>query len=403
MNRGYVDKVVIVVVLILALVGLIAVYSSTSALATVKAKYSEKSGLLFVQKQLFTLALGISLMLLFLFIPAQKLKKLVFPLLALSFILLVLVFTPLGVSAGGAKRWIKLWPSQFQPSELVKLSMVFFLAWYLSRADFRRDRLKDFLIPVGLMGLFQIIFLKQPDFGAAMTLGIITMIMLFVGGVSLRLISMSIILALPVLVYLLKEPYRLRRITSFIDPWADPQGSGFQLIQSLIALGSGGLTGQGLGEGRQKLAFLPEIHTDFIFAQIGEELGFLGAISVVVLFLILALRGLKIAQSQSEPFCFYLAFGCTAMITIQALINFAVVTGLAPTKGLPLPFVSYGGSSLVVNLIAVGVLLNLSRNRSDFTRGEAFSAKDKVERGSIVEKYYYQSRISRFRVSQSRK
>lgn len=392
MKKSSVDKVLITVVFLLVIIGLIAVYSSTSVIASVKAKYSDKGGLIYLQKQLFTFAIGLLLMLLFVYLPTERLKKLVFPLLIISFILLILVFSPLGVSAGGARRWLKLWPSQFQPSELVKLSMVFFLAFFLSRSDFRRDRFKDFIIPIAVMGIFQLIFLKQPDFGAAVTLGIITMVMIFIGGVSLRYIGLTVFCAIPAVIYLAKEPYRLRRITSFLDPWADPQGSGFQLVQSLIALGSGGLTGQGLGEGKQKLAFLPEIHTDFIFAHIGEELGFLGAISVVILFLILSLRGMRIAQSQGDLFNYYLAFGITAMITIQALINFSVVTGLAPTKGLPLPFISYGGSSLVVNFIAVGVLLNLSRNRSDSLRRELIMSMEDSIRTSLVSKYYYKSR-----------
>lgn len=392
MKKGSVDKVLIIIVFLLVIIGLIAVYSSTSVIASIKAKYSDKGGLIYLQKQLFTFAIGLFLMSLFLFFPPQKLKKIVFPLLILSFLLLILVFSPLGVSAGGARRWLKLGTSQFQPSELVKLSMVFFLAWFLSRSDYRMDKFKDFIIPIAVLCSFQLVFLKQPDFGAAITLGIITMIMLFIGGVSLRFIGLSVLCAIPAIIYLVKEPYRLRRITSFLDPWADPQGSGFQLVQSLIALGSGGLTGQGLGEGKQKLAFLPEIHTDFIFAHIGEELGFLGALSVVILFLILFLRGMRIAQAQGDLFHFYLAFGITVMITIQALINFSVVTGLAPTKGLPLPFISYGGSSLVVNLIGIGVLLNLSRNRSEIPKREIIMSIGDFKKTSLFSKYYYRSR-----------
>lgn len=376
MNRGTSDKILIFVVFALVIIGLIAVYSSTSVLASVKAKYSDKGGMLYLQKQLFTFGIGLIIMLFFLNISSERLKKFVFPMLILSFILLILVFSPLGVSAGGARRWLKLWPSVFQPSELVKLSMVFFLAWYLSGPNYKKDNLKHFLIPIAVMGIFQIIFLKQPDFGAVITLGIITITMLFIAGASFRFIGLTIVCALPAIIYLAKEPYRWRRITSFLDPWSDPQGSGFQLVQSLIALGSGGLTGQGLGEGKQKLAFLPEIHTDFIFAHIGEELGFLGALSVVILFFVLSMRGIKIAINQTDLFRYFLAIGITIMISIQALINFSVVTGLAPTKGLPLPFISYGGSSLVVNFMAIGILLNLSRVQSTCSLMENNSIKD---------------------------
>lgn len=389
MKKGSIDKTLLIVVATLVLIGLIAVYSSTSVLASVKAKYADKGGMIYLQKQLFTLLIGFFLVIIFTFIPVEKLKKLVFPLLIISFIMLIAVFTPLGITAGGARRWLRLWPSVFQPSELVKLAMVFFLAWYMSRDSFKKDSIKDFLIPIGLMGLFQIIFLKQPDFGAAITLGIITFLMLFLGGIRLSFLGVTTLLATPLIFYLAKEPYRWKRITSFLDPWADPQGSGFQLVQSLIALGSGGLTGQGLGEGKQKLAFLPEIHTDFIFAHIGEEMGFIGACSVVVLFFFICMRGLSIATKQSESFCYFLASGVTIMISIQALINFAVVTGMAPTKGLPLPFISYGGSSLVVNLMAVGVLLNLSRFESRVSIPELTLHKKNKSRAY---KYFYRGK-----------
>lgn len=391
MNKGSFDKTLIITVIILIIIGLIAVYSSTSVLASVKEKYAEKGGLLYLKKQLFTLLIGFLIMVIFTYISKERLKDLVFPMLIISFIMLILVFSPLGVSAGGARRWLKLWPSVFQPSEIVKLAMVFFLAWFLSRPYYEKDKFIHFLIPIGLMAIFQLIFLKQPDFGAAMSLGIITFSMLFIAGVNLRFIGLSILFALPVLFYLAKEPYRWKRITSFLNPWADPQGSGFQLVQSLIALGSGGLIGQGLGEGKQKLAYLPEIHTDFIFAHIGEEMGFIGACAVVVLFFILSIRGFKIATYQYEPFYYFLAVGITLMISIQAIINFAVVTGLAPTKGLPLPFISYGGSSMVVSLMAVGVLLNLSRAPSNVPL-ESLNFKHKDRRR--IYGYYRGRRLS---------
>jgi len=389
MNRGSIDKTLIITVIVLVIIGLIAVYSSTSVLASVKAKYADRGGMIYLQKQLFTLIIGSFLMVIFMFLSTEKLKKLVFPMLIISFIMLLLVFSPLGVSAGGARRWLRLWPSVFQPSELVKLAMVFFLAWYMSRSDYDKESFRQFIIPIGLLGIFQVIFLKQPDFGAAMTLGIITLSMLFIGGVSLRFLGIISLVAIPVIIYLAKEPYRWKRIVSFLDPWSDPQGSGFQLVQSLIALGSGGLIGQGLGEGKQKLAFLPEIHTDFIFAHIGEEMGFIGVSVVVILFFLICMRGLSIARKQSEPFYYFLASGITIMISIQALINFAVVTGLAPTKGLPLPFISYGGSSLVVNLIAVGILLNLSRLSHNPSFPEVVIKKKTKLR---TYRYYYKSR-----------
>jgi cell division protein FtsW len=306
-------------------------------------------------------------------------RSMAIPLLVVSFLLLILVFIPsVGVSAGGAKRWLRLWPSTFQPSELVKLSMVVFLAWYMSRPEYRTDRFWSFLIPVSILAGFQIAIIKQPDFGAAMSLAILTFAMLFISGMKLRYLASLSVAAVPVVAMLIMEPYRLKRVTSFLNPWADPQGSGFQLVQSFIALGSGGLTGVGLGSSQQKLLYLPESHTDFIFSIIGEEFGFIGVTAIVMLFLVLFLKGISIANRTQDRFGYYLAIGLSLMVALQALVNFAVATGLVPTKGLPLPFISYGGSSLLVNLIAIGMLLNISRSRRE--RKDAFIDKDMLVR-----------------------
>jgi len=290
------------------------------------------------------------------------------PLLAFSFVLLLLVFLPhIGVTAGGARRWIRLWPTTFQPSELVKLAMVIFLAKYMSADTYHTERFSSFIKPVIVMAVFQVVFLKQPDFGATMSLGLLTFGLLFISGMRLRYLASVLVLAIPVIYKLVMEPYRLRRITSFLDPWKDPQGSGFQLIQSFISIGSGGLTGLGLGESKQKLSFLPASHTDFIFCLVGEELGLIGASLVIALFLVLFLRGISIAAKSRDSFHYYLAYGLTMMISLQALINFAVVTGMVPTKGLPLPFMSYGGSALLVNMAVIGLLLKISRGDDDGT------------------------------------
>lgn len=365
MKRQY-DRWILLIVILLILIGLMAVYSSTSVLSPdVVEKYRKKgitiSQFDFLKKQLFTVALGIIAMFAAYKIPLQYLRKMVMPLLIFSFILLLLVFTPMGVEGGGARRWIRTWPSTFQPSELVKLSMVIFLAWYMSLASYKKDKFLSFVIPIGIMGVFQVIFLMQPDFGAMMSLGILTVSMLFLSGVRLRYLFSLGIIALPVIVKLILEPYRWRRVVAFLDPWKDAQGSGFQLVQSFIALGSGGPTGVGLGEGKQKLSFLPEVHTDFIFSLIGEESGFVGAAVVVSLFFILFVKGILIARKTADAFPYYLAFGISMMIAIQAVMNFAVVTGMVPTKGLPLPFISYGGSSLFVSMAAIGLLLNVSK------------------------------------------
>lgn len=373
MKQSY-DKWLLLVVLLLILIGLTAVYSSTSVISPdIVEKYRKKgvelSQFVFVKKQLFTILLGAITMFIAYKVPLEYIKKMAVPLLVISLVCLLLVFTSLGLSAGGARRWIKVWPSTFQPSELVKLSMVIFLSKYMTMQFYKKGGVLPFLIPVGIMGVFQAVFIKQPDFGAVMSLAVLTMSMLYLSGIKLRYLFSLGVLGIPIVAKLISEPYRWKRIVAFLDPWKDAQGSGFQLVQSFIALGSGGLAGVGLGEGRQKLSFLPEIHTDFIFSLIGEEIGFIGAISVATLFFILFVKGILIARKTADPFHYYLASGISFMIAIQALINFAVVTGMVPTKGIPLPFISYGGSSLVVSMTAVGLLLNVSGKTGEAAKG----------------------------------
>lgn len=355
------DKLLLLFMLLLLAFGALMIYSSTSVITPLLAK-KKITEFYYFKRHLFTVGLGFIAMFLAYRVNPSLLKKMAVPLLVFSFVLLVLVFLPqIGVSAGGARRWIRLWPTTFQPSELVKLAMVIFLAKYMSMPGYNTESFSSFVKPLIVMAFFQVIFLKQPDFGATMSLGILTLALLFISGMRLRYIASLVILALPVIYKLVMEPYRLRRITSFLDPWQDPQGSGFQLIQSFIALGSGGLTGLGLGESKQKLSFLPASHTDFIFCLVGEELGLIGASVVVALFVLLFVRGIAVASRSKDSFVYYLAYGLIMMISIQALINFAVVTGIVPTKGLPLPFMSYGGSALLVNMIAVGILLRVSK------------------------------------------
>lgn len=365
MKQHY-DRWLLVIVFLLIFVGLIAVYSSTSVinpetLEKLNKKGAAVSPFMYLKRQLFTVLLGLISMFIAYKTPVDIYRRITIPLLILSFLCLLLVFTPLGIEGNGARRWIKIGPSNFQPSEFVKLSMIIFLSWYMSSPSYRNDRISSFLIPISVMGVFQIIFIKQPDFGAVMSLGILTVSMLFLSGIKLRYLFSLTIVAIPIIIKLISEPYRLKRVIAFLDPWKDPQGSGFQLVQSFIALGSGGLTGVGLGEGKQKLSFLPEIHTDFIFAHLGEELGFITAVSVIILFVLLFIRGILISKKQHDPFCYYLSFAVAMMLAIQAVINFAVITGMVPTKGLPLPFISYGGSSLLISMTSIGILLNLSK------------------------------------------
>jgi len=359
---GKYDRVILLAAVALVSFGALMIYSSTSVITPVSAK-KNVTEFYYFKRHIFTIIIGF----IFLFLTSSKLRlsfvqKYATPLLIISFVLLGLVFIPgFGVTVGGATRWIRLWPSTFQPSELVKLSMVIFLAHYLSKPEYRTDSFTSFLKPVGIMVIFEVVILKQPDFGAAMSLAFLTFAMLFISGTRLRYLGSLALFAVPVIIMLALKPYRLKRITCFLDPWKEPQGCGFQLVQSFIALGSGGVTGVGLGSSKQKLAYLPESHTDFIFSIIGEEFGLIGVLCVVVLFLVIFVKGIAVANRAKEGFTYYLATGLTLMISLQALTNFAVAIGLVPTKGLPLPFISYGGSSLLVNMAAVGILLTISK------------------------------------------
>jgi len=361
------DRWLLFITLLLIVFGAFMLYSSTSVITPVLAKRGVTDEFYYFKRHLCIIFIGLGCMFLFCRVKPVYLKKMAIPFLVFSFLLLILVFLPgIGVSAKGAQRWIGLWPSTFQPSELVKLSMVMFLAKYLS-APGDRESFIFFIKPVFVMILFQAVILKQPDFGAAMSLVFLTFAILFLSGIKLRYLFSVSLLALPLLYKLIMEPYRLKRILSFLDPWKDPLGDGFQLVQSFIALGSGGITGVGIASSKQKLSYLPESHTDFIFSIIGEEFGLIGVTIILALFLLLFIRGISIANRARERFAYYLAMGLSLMISIQALTNFAVASGMVPTKGLPLPFISYGGSSLLVNSAAIGMLLNISKSKGEET------------------------------------
>jgi cell division protein FtsW len=298
--------------------------------------------------------------------PSALYRRFAYPLLAISFILLVMVLIPgIGVSRGGARRWIMFPGFAFQPSELAKLSMVVYLAHSLAKKE---ELIRSFSVGIVphliVSGAFAGLLLLEPDFGTALILTMLLYFMLFVGGVRVSHLLATGLLALPALVYvLMTAEYRLRRLMTFWDPWSDPSGSGFHVIQSLIAFGSGQWFGRGLGESRQKLLYLPEAHTDFVYSVIGEELGLLGALVVLGLFAVIIFRGLQLSAKIEEPFDQYLAFGLTVLLGLQALIHMGVVMGLMPTKGLVLPFISYGGSAMMINLMEAGILLGLSRRR----------------------------------------
>lgn len=357
-----VDKWMLLAVAALLALGMTMVLSTSYLHA--QERYGD--GTYFFRKQLIAMGAGMIALIACSLAPTALYRRFSYPLLAITFIVLVMVLIPgLGVSRGGARRWIMFPGFAFQPSELAKLAVVMYLAHSMARKE---ERIRTFSVGVLphliVSGGFAALLLLEPDFGTALILTILLYFMLFVGGVRVRYLLGTALLALPALIYvMMTAEYRLRRLMSFLDPWSDPSGSGFNVIQSLIAFGSGQWLGRGLGESRQKLLYLPEAHTDFIYSVIGEELGLLGALAVLALFGVIIVRGLQLTAKIEEPFDQYLAFGLTVLLGLQALIHMGVVMGLMPTKGLVLPFISYGGSAMVINLMEAGILLGLSRRR----------------------------------------
>ncbi|HEX5814772.1 MAG TPA: putative lipid II flippase FtsW [Methylomirabilota bacterium] len=319
----------------------------------------------FLKRQLFWAVLGGAALWVALRVDYRLLEKAVLPALVVAGVLLVLVLVPpFGQAINGTRRWIRFGLVSFQPAELAKFALVLYLAAFLAR---RRGDLSEFrtgaLPALAVAGLLAGLVLVQPDLGNCMTLIVVTFGLLYLAGSPARHLAWVAAPAVPLVALAIwMAPYRLRRITAFVDPWSDPRGSGFQIIQSWLALGNGGLVGQGIGGSRQKLFYLPEAHTDFIFAVVGEELGFIGATAMVALFAVVVWRGLRIGLRAADPFGSYLALGLTVLLATQTLVNLGVVTGLLPTKGLPLPFISFGGSALLMTMVATGVLLNISQD-----------------------------------------
>ncbi len=356
------DRILFSAVLALLGISVVMVYSSSSVVALTT--YDDPT--YFMKRQLLWTLGGLVFLAVTMRIDHHVLadRRVVIALLVIALVLLVATLVPgIGKMVNGSRRWLRFGMLSFQPSELAKFALVVYMSYYIAK---KGDRLRDFtngLLPAYVVcSVFLCVAVLQPDFGTAMTIAGVTAVLLFAGGGSLVHLGGTVLAALPV-VYLavVHSPYRMRRIFSYLDPWADPQGAGHQIIQSFLAFGSGGIFGRGLGEGRQKLLFLPERHSDFIYAVIGEELGLIGALAVLLLFLIILWRGMQIALSAGEQFSRMLALGITVLICMQGMINMAVVTGLLPTKGIALPLISYGGSSLVVTMGAMGVLLNISK------------------------------------------
>ena len=358
-KRVGVDKWLFGTVLLLTLFGLVMVFSASAVMA----KATAGSSYAFVSRQAVWVAMGMLALVVLMRVDYRKYNnpKLIFPLMAVTCLLLMGVFAMSGMN--GAHRWLRLAGTTLQPSELAKPVIVLFLAWFLQTRLHAIDDVKGTLLRAVLPPLvFIALILKEPDLGTAMVCAAVLFAMLYLAGMQMKWFLVAIAAAAPLMYYMLfRVPFRRARMSVFMNPEADPKGAGFHILQSLIAVSTGGLRGLGLMEGRQKLFYLPEPHTDFIFANICEELGLIGALCIVALFCVLGYRGLRAAILSRDPFARFLAFGLTTVILVQAFFNMSVVIALLPTKGIPLPFISSGGTSVFVTLACMGVLLNVTR------------------------------------------
>jgi cell division protein FtsW len=356
------DKWLFAATIGLALFGVVMVYSASAVLAAKE----NSNQFYYVVKQGIWVFIGFVVMLAMMQFNYQQLKdrRIVYGLLLITIVALLAVF---GFSStNGAHRWIKLPGVSLQPSEASKLTLIIFLAYFLEkRAGEEGDFWRTF-VPCGVVtGFLAALIVIEPDFGTAMMLALIFIVVIYTAGARVKHLALAaapaLVLAIGLLVFV---PWRLKRLITFLDPWADPQGAGFQVVQSLIAIGSGGIDGLGFAQGKQKMLFLPFAHSDFIFAVVGEELGLMGALAVVAVFALFLWRGVRTALLAPDRFGMLLSMGIVTCIVAQALFNISVVLSLVPTKGIPLPFISYGGSSLVPTLAAVGILLNVSQHAS---------------------------------------
>jgi cell division protein FtsW len=339
------------------------VYSASSALAL----KNFGSGYLFLQKQALFALIGMVALVGCRHIPYRWYRPLTYPLLACALLLLIAIqATGLGVSAGGSARWLKIGIITFQPSELARFALIVFLAYSL---DKKGEKIKEFSIGfvphIFIFGVFAVCIFQQPDFGSIVILGILTWLMMFVGGVRCRHLFTSLIALLPVAIYyLISAEYRVKRLLSYLNPWDYPADEGYQVVHSLMAFGTGGLWGTGIGKGFQKLFYLPEPHTDFIFSIIGEVLGLIGVLIIILLYGVVLIKGVQISRNAPDTFGSLMAFGLTCALGLQVCINMGVALGLLPTKGLTLPFLSYGGTSLLLNMASIGILMNISASRT---------------------------------------
>ena len=356
-RRG--DRALLLAVAALTAFGLVMVFSASE----VQGWLWFHNAAYYFERQLVWLLIGVVLLFAGANLDYHRLRPLAWPLGVGTVVLMVMVLLPhFGVEVNGARRWLRLGPLQMQPAELAKIGAIIFMALWLERHRDRLSSLENGVVPfLALLGLTILLVILERDLGTTLILaGILLAQFLVAGGRKRHVLLLALIMALCVYLFILMEPYRLHRILAFFDPWADPLNTGFQAIQSVVALGSGGFAGVGLGHSIQKYQWLPFAHTDFIFAIVGEETGLIGTSAVLALFGLFAYRGYRVALKAPDAFGSLLACGVTTWIALQALINIAAVTVTLPTTGIPLPFISYGGSSLAIALLAVGILINVS-------------------------------------------
>ena len=354
------DRVLFIATLLLVALSVVMVYSASAPMALDRFGRATR----FLTTQAMWAVLGIAMLTLVMRIDYRHYREPVFIWTGLGFVAFALVCVYFRAPVNGARRWFGIGGIGIQPSELAKLVTIFFIAALLERRMHRIDEVTYSLLPIGIV-VFSLValILPEPDFGTSMAILMITAVMVFAAGLNWRYLAGLALVALPVIyIVVMGSAYRRRRTLAFLHPWDDPLGDGFQIIQSLIAIGTGGVWGKGLMNGVQKLFYLPEPHTDFIYSVISEELGLIGATAVVLCFCVVTWRGMRVSLRAPDTFGSFLALGLTTMVAVQAFVNISVVLGLLPTKGIPLPFVSSGGSSLLINLVGMGILLNVSQH-----------------------------------------
>ena len=354
-------NVIMYLVTTLLVIGVIMIYSTSSAKTT---EGAGSMNIIFL-KHVAWVIIAVTGMLIMMRTDYHYLQKysMVIFIVALAGLAVVLI-PEIGAKINGSRRWIRVGVFGYQPSEFAKLAMIIFMSGYIAK---NREKMatftKGFVIPIIFIGVVSLLILKEPDFGTAMFITAVSFILIMVGGTRIVYVIFTLIASIPHIYQIMHKipTYQHNRLLAFLDPWKDPMGIGYQIIQSWIALGSGGIAGLGLGESRQKLFFLPMSDNDFVFSIIGEEFGFMGTTCIIIMFALFAWQGMRICKTAPDAFGFFLALGITASIALQAAINVAVVTGSIPPKGLPLPFISTGGSSILLSLLGVGILLNIAR------------------------------------------